>query len=341
MTERREGRRFPWVVLPTIVLVVLIAGWSAWWFHAAGRVGTVIDSWLKRESAAGREVDCADRSVGGFPFEVVVRCRTIAVTVPGDPTPVVARAAGFVGLAQVYDPRHIIVELTGPMQVGAAGKPPVVELSWKLAEASVIGAPDAADQRLSLVIEEPRLAALDAGTRAEVAGAEHLELHARPDPRTAAAVDLVAAATGITAPTIRDRLGGPLDGELQVQATGLSQLPPASLADLLRRFAAAGGQLNVALLRLTAPEMAAEGHGTLALDPDGRPEGDLAVTGRVAPAVLDDLLGREAAAARLGLGLLGEPAVLGGKPATTVHLAVRHGKLTLGPLKLGRLPPLF
>lgn len=341
MAESRRNRRFPWIALPSILLLIVIAAWSAWWYHAAGRVDTVIDTWLQRESAQGRKVECADRRLGGFPFEIAVHCSTIAVTLPGDPEPVVARAAGFVGLAQVYDPRHVIIELKGPMQIGLAGQPPALALGWKLAEASVVGAGDAAEQRLSVVMEEPRLSALDAGTTAVVAGADHLEIHVRRDPHKANALDIVAAANGIAAPTIRDRLGGPLDGQLQAEATGLDAVPPASVPALLRRFAAAGGKLNIALVRLTAPDIAAEARGTLGLDTLGRPEGALTITGRIRPALLDALLGGEAATAKLGFTLLGQPAVLGGKRATTVNLTARNGKLTLGPLKLGRLPSLF
>jgi hypothetical protein len=342
MVDRPGRRRFPWVALPTVLLLVAAAGWSALWFYSASRAGTVIDSWLKRESAQGRQVDCVDRTVGGFPFEIEVRCREISLTLPGDAAPVVARAAGFIGVAQIYDPRHVIIELKGPLLLGTAGAAAQTALSWSLAEASVIGAPSAADQRLSVVLENPAIGTAGKTDDPPFARAAHLEFHARHDPETPDAIDVVAAATKITAPALQGSFGGPLDSQIQFKATGIAAVRRASLSDLLRHFAAADGRLDIALLRLTAPDLAAEGRGNVSLDAQGRPEGTLTVTGRIAPSFLDAVLGRRnAGVVHLGFGLLGEPAVLGGKRATTLRLVAKDGTLMLGPLAVGDLPSLY
>ena len=327
--------------MPTIVLLLIVAGWTVFWFRAESRANGVIDAWLARESAHGRRYTCADRAIGGYPFEIHVTCSQITVELPGEHTPVVARAAGFVGLAQIYDPRHIIIELKGPLLIGPAGADPAVALSWKLGEASVVGTPNAADQRISIVLDDPVLRT--AGTNGAVLGrADHLELHSRHDPDVAGRYDVLAHASHITAAPTKRWFGGPLDAQFQVGVTGIDAIPRASLSDLLHRFAAADGKLDVALIRLDAPDIAAEARGTVTLDAAGRPEGRLLVTGRAAPALLDGVFaGRNADLVRFGLALLGQPAVLGGKRATRVEVHATKGKLSIGPITVGAIPSLY
>jgi len=329
------------VALPTVILLLIIAGWSAFWFHAEHRANQVIDSWLARESAAGRQYTCADRSSGGYPFEIHVNCSEITVELPGRASPVVAKAAGFVGLAQVYDPRHIIVELKGPMTIGSAGAEPQVTLSWKLADASVVGSADSSDERLSVVLDKPVLHA--AGPEgAALASADRVELHARRDPEDSKTYIVLAHAAQIVAPQTEAWFGGALTAELQVAVSGVDNIPRASVSDLLHRFADADGKLDVALIRLTAPDIAAEARGTVSLDAAGRPEGSLIVTGRAASALLDNVFaGSNADMVRFGLSLLGQPAVLGGKPASRVEVDARNGKLRIGPIKVGAIPSLY
>jgi hypothetical protein len=338
MSEAPRPRRWrPWIALPTVALLLVVAGWSAFWFHAEHRASGVIDRWLAHEAAAGRHYGCADRSIGGYPLEIVVHCSEVSVELPGQNGPMTARAAGFSGLAQVYDPEHVIVELEGPLLLGPAGAKPLATLSWKLAEASLVGAPDA-DQRISVVLEQPTLNA--AGT--QLATANRIALHVRRDPEAPKQYDLAAHASQIVAPQTTRWFGGPLDTELQAAVSGIDRIPTAGVAELLRRFIAADGTLDVALLRLAAPDIAVEARGVVTLDAAGRPEGRLRVTGRAAPALLDEVFaGHNAELVRFGLSLLGQPTVLGGKRATQVEVDARKGKLSIGPIKVGAIPSLY
>lgn len=339
MAEGPHRRRLPWIVLPAIIVVVVVAGWSVFWFRAESRANEVIDSWLARESAAGRQYTCVDRKIGGYPFEINVRCSEITVELPGKDVPVVARAAGFVGVAEIGDPRHIIIELKGPLLIGPADGKPTAALSWQLAQASVVGGPSSSDERISVVLEKP---VLRRTAGAELGRADHLELHGRPDPDTSKRYDVLVHASQIVAPHVESWFGGPLDAELQLGITGIDRVPRVSLSELARRFAAADGKIDVVLMRLAAPDIAAEARGSVALDARGRPQGRLIVTGRAAPSLLDDILPtHDADLVRFGFALLGQPAVLGGKRATLVEVDARNGKLTIGPIKVGAIPPLY
>ncbi len=76
-TRRRS--RF-WLYGPFMLLVVLAAGWSAFWFYARGRIATEIDTALAREVERGRTWTCTDRSIGGFPFRIELRCNALSLT---------------------------------------------------------------------------------------------------------------------------------------------------------------------------------------------------------------------------------------------------------------------
>ena len=48
--------------MPALVVIAAVA-WSAFWFFAASQVEVKADAWRAQEAAAGRDYDCAKRSV--------------------------------------------------------------------------------------------------------------------------------------------------------------------------------------------------------------------------------------------------------------------------------------
>jgi hypothetical protein len=75
----RRKSRF-WLYAPFVLLVLIAAGWSGFWFYVQGRVTQTLDNALAREVQAGRTWTCADRSVGGYPFRIEVRCSSLMLT---------------------------------------------------------------------------------------------------------------------------------------------------------------------------------------------------------------------------------------------------------------------
>ncbi len=72
-------RLWPVFVAPGL-FALLAAGWSVFWFVAAGKVDQSVDEWRAREAAAGRVYECGKRSVAGFPFRLEVTCDDASVT---------------------------------------------------------------------------------------------------------------------------------------------------------------------------------------------------------------------------------------------------------------------
>ena len=111
--EVLQGRhsRF-WLLTPFALLAVVAVAWSVAWVVIRQRTVDGLDRWLAREAAAGRNWACADRAVGGYPFRIEVSCSALTLR-RGEATASLGR---LLTVAQVYRPRHIIAEVSGPLR---------------------------------------------------------------------------------------------------------------------------------------------------------------------------------------------------------------------------------
>lgn len=330
------------IFAPTVLLLVAFAGWSGFWFWAAARAGEAIDVWLAREANLGRVYGCGERETRGYPFRIEVECRNVSVKLAAEGGDIAATAPRFVALAQVYDPKNLIGELEGPV---AATLPDGAraDLSFAGARASARVAGRSLD-RASLEITEPRLTL--AGN--EFGTAKSLEAHLRRAPgEPDGTYDLATALDGATSPYF-DAVAigsGAVTAELQLRASGLEDLRPGPLDQRLRRFAEAGGRARVDLLKISRGEVAAEAKGEAELDTQGRANGKFDVTARGIDEVIRSFAGEGdgGMSSLFGAGakMMGKPAELDGRTATTYRVKLDKGRVVLGPFKLTRLPPAF
>ena len=79
--ETPAPRRRPlWrVFIAPVLLLIVAAAWSAFWFYAASEVGVRADAWRAQEAKSGRNFDCARRTVAGFPFRLEISCEDASV----------------------------------------------------------------------------------------------------------------------------------------------------------------------------------------------------------------------------------------------------------------------
>src|SRR5947209_6990953 len=104
-------------IMPVLVLVAALA-WSGFWFYAASKADEAVNDWRAREAQSGRDFDCARRSMAGFPFRFEVTCSGASVTLrsqtAGAAAPATVRLGDILVVAQVYDPKLLIGEFSGP-----------------------------------------------------------------------------------------------------------------------------------------------------------------------------------------------------------------------------------
>ena len=374
-------RRRPWLIaLPLAIVVLLAALWTGFWFYAANRADLEITQWRTREAQNGRIFTCSRQDIRGYPFRLEVHCADPNAQLRSWQPPVGLAAKDSLVTVQVYDPTLVIGEFTGPLAIAEPGRPASMVANWTLAQASLRGRPSA-PERLSVVLDNGKLAQGDGGTLTNIANAEHLELHGRLMGGSAnnnPVVELGLRLTNGTAPVLQ-LLSQPTDGLMSATVYGLKDLAPKPWREQLRELARGDGRIEIEQAKFTQGDMAAIGTGTLTVKPSGRLDGQirLTVTGlerliallgldqavaqyvaqrtggmtvdklasgldRLMPGLGGAVRGQSGAnLAAAGISMLGEQTQLDGRRAVALPLRFADGAVFLGPIAVGQVPPLF
>jgi hypothetical protein len=333
-----------WLYAPFVLVALLAVLWSGFWFYSANKAEASVAAWIENEAKAGRNHSCASRTAAGYPFRIEMRCTAPRSEIRTGTDTLTLQARELLALAQVYQPDLIIAELTGPLTVSSPGNADLTA-EWRLLQLSVRGLPFAFD-RTSLLLEAPRLQAQ--GAAEPLAQAKNLQAHVRlsPSATRAAPVYEIAASTtdGVIAavPALAQR---PVTAEASGLVRGLHDLSPKPLAQRLRDWQAAGGRLEVTRARVQRGDAVAVSQGQLGLSAEGRIDGTLRVTvggiEQLADVIFGPNAGRTQAGMLSGLTMLAGRTELEGKRAISVPLRFSNGAVTLGPLRIGQVPPLF
>jgi hypothetical protein len=364
-------RRWP-MFLPFVLLVALAVLWTGGWFFAASLSEATIAGWREREARAGRDFTCERQTVGGYPFRIEVRCVEPAAQLRDLSPPVALKARDLIILAQVYQPTLLISELTGPLTITDSSQAPNLVANWTLGQLSMRGTP-AAPERVSLVLDQPKVESSDGGITKTVFKAQRSELHGRIVGGSVTdnpVVDVALRLTAATAPDLHKLTAEPLDADILAVLRGLADFAPKPWPARFKEMQARGGSIEITRARFQQGEIIATGSGVLGLTARGGLDGQVQITivgldkvlqaldinrlvseGRVGSAIgaLDRIMpglgqiARQNAAPGIvaGLGAMGQATLLEGKPAVTLPLRFADGAILLGPVSLGRTPPLF
>lgn len=165
------GRRFRWL---GVAIVLAILAYSAAWYWLARQVDRQTDILVETQRLMGTQIDCPGRSVGGYPFRFEISCASLAVARQSDG--LVVEGGGFRTDSLVYRPNRVEAELEAPVTVQA----PVLggmTLDWKNARGvATLGQPvpeKASAAVESLVVGLPGLQT--------ALSADHAEAHLRTD----------------------------------------------------------------------------------------------------------------------------------------------------------------
>lgn len=371
-------RRFWSILAPTAAATLLAAGWVAAWHYSAALAEERLSAWRAEEAKSGRIHSCARQTVNGFPFRIEVRCTNAVTELRHADPPLTIKIKEIQLIGQVYDVSASRAELKAPLIIAEPARL-VWTAGWSQAEVRVHGLPRGLDG-LSIAIEGMKLdqpgatlmsadrldldarvamgsarhnPVLDLGLRAAGAVVSTAYLSNEPADLEIAAVlrglrslsldplplllrqlqaadgrleivkarlqqgDTIASAAG----TLGLSQGGRPDGNLRVTIAGVERLVQALGLD--KAFAQLTGARNSAL------GMERNAAGQTALD-------------RLMPGLGGVARSKAAEAGlQMGIALLGERTELEGKRASAMALRFSDGQVTLGPLKLGQIPPLY
>jgi len=282
MTTPKRRSRWGLYIAPVLLLIAAI-GWTAFWFFAASQVDVQADAWRAHEANSGRIYDCAKRSVAGFPFRLEISCDNPSVTLTSQTAQAANRFTAkldqILVMAQVYDPKHVIAEFSGPASITDQNGQSFAA-SWKLGRASVFGLPDV-PQRASVVFDAPALARVDGSMQVPLAEAGHIELHGRlaeGSPKDAPVIEAVLQINKGAIRGLHPLLADPFDADVRAMVSGLKDLTPKPWPVRFREIQAAGGHVEIVQSRIQQGDLIAVAAGTLGLSPAGRLEGELQMT---------------------------------------------------------------
>jgi hypothetical protein len=272
-------------IAPVLVLIAALA-WTAFWFYAASQVDVQADAWRALEAKSGRVYDCANRTVGGFPFRLEVRCDGASVSLVSQTagasaqTPITAKLGEILVVAQVYDPKLVIAEFTAPATIAGQGAQSSYVFNWRLGQASAVGLP-AVPQRASIVFDDPTIDRLDGSVQVPLANASHVELHGRfaeGSPTDRPMIESVLQISQGSIKGLHPLLAEPFDADVQTMLSGLKDLSPKPWPQRFREIQAAGGHVDIVKSRIQQGDLVAVATGTLGLSPDGGLDGELQMT---------------------------------------------------------------
>jgi hypothetical protein len=362
-------RRRIWPLLLIFgLLVALAVAWTGLWFHVAAQARTAIAAWFDHERQAGRQQDCASLSIGGYPFRIEVRCAGAGFEL--------AEAPGYrlnlpsvLAMVQIYDPKLMISEMTGPLNVSERRGEIDYVVNWHTGRASMRGLPPEAE-RGSLAFDNLSVRDGAATGSDPVFGAEHFELHGRRAPGSRSdepAIETILKLKDAIAGKIHLALARPIDADVTSVVHGLDGFSRKPLPDQLKQWQAHNGEVEITEARIRQDDVIAVGTGTLRLTARGGLDGNLRVTivgiekllrmfdlerlmseGQMGATLnaLDQLMpglggiARRSAAPGL-VAVLGQRGEFDGKPATTLPVRFVDGTVFLGPFPVGVVPPLF
>lgn len=359
MTDAAPKRRSrKGLFIPFILVGLVLAGWTVWWFYLAQQVEGRLEAQAAGLRDRGWTVAYTDLSTTGWPFRARVEAPNLAITAPSGHA---VAAPVLVAEANAYEPTRWVIVAPDGLTLTRADKGKVA-VDGDAIRASVSGL----TQRYPNIAVEMANARFTAHRDAEpfpISTASRIELYVRP-------TEPVAADTVVTDGEADDSLrvlfrlidaegrsGGPVEGmarngRMTLQIEGVvedaSRLSGADTAGIFAAWTEAGGRFTGVRGELSAGESRATlSSDVLSARPDGRLEGTVALSAvRPFPAIAGLAGSGSSAVDRVGAaGATAATAVTErlrqDDQPVSLTLVFRNGRTFLGPFALAPAPKLF
>src|ERR1700736_5510627 len=261
----RPSRRWPLFLVLGLVVALAVA-WTGFGFYAAAQAKTEIASWRERERQAGRRQDCASLSVGGYPFRIEVRCADGNFELQGTPT-LRLDLSSVLAVVQVYDPRLLIGEFKGPLNVSQQSGRNEFILDWDVGRASVRGRLPSQVERVSLALEALSIRDSGTGNADPTFKAQHFELHGRQAGSRAAdpGIEAVLQVKHATAEKVHPIAATPINADVTSVIHGLDDFSAMPWPQRLKEWQGRNGPIAIIKGPLCTRTLVGEGAGTLRL----------------------------------------------------------------------------
>ncbi|RVU36609.1 DUF2125 domain-containing protein [Hwanghaeella grinnelliae] len=336
-------------LMAVAVLAASAAAYSAYWWWGAGKMDETVSGWINDWRRAGYRIDYSEKTVGGFPWTVRIRLVQPALA---DPAGAWSWSGGNLDLsAEPWAPTTYKLSAEGNHEavMPIAGRLVPMQATAGKAEGTAEFDLDGRLRQADITLEnvDGTAPALNADLKIDRATMT-LTQPARPAREhqdEEAAIDLLVQ--GLRLPAA---LSGPLGRDVthtSLRARLLGPFPRTDMRGALEIWRDAGGTLDVPWLSMEWGPTKLRAEGTMALDDLLRPsaafEAKVAgLSGTLDALVAANLIKPDAARlAGVGLMLFARTPPGGGEPELAVPLSALDGQVYLGPIKMGRVPPVL
>jgi hypothetical protein len=321
------------------VIAALGAGWHFAWNKGAAELDRRADLAVARIAEDGGRLECANRHIEGFPFRIGIYCTAFEYAPPGGGA---FSAGNLRSAAQFYAPGRIVAELDGPAEIQLAdGRR--FELGWELLRSSLRANLDGVGA-LSIELRQPALSE-GRGTAGEqvLARSDELQIHARRSPQETADLDLASTITAMRDDQERFPAFS-FSGDLTLKQMADRLQSGGGIVEFVRANGVSGEARSLVLEPADGGRLALSGPFTIT--PDGLLDAEIRIEAdRIASlgAFFTALMPQQAETIANIAGLLGALETGGTSPQSprSLTLTVNRGRISIGLIPAGRVPPLF
>lgn len=334
------------LAVPFVIVGVLLAGWTGWWFYLTDQIETRLQAQVEALRQNGWTITHADVTTTGWPFRARVSIPHAAILTPSGHG---IAAPELVAEANAYNPDRWVVIAPDGLIVTRADKGKV-GIDGDGLRLSVSHLRERfPDLRVEMI--RPVFTAHRDAEPFPIASAERILLNVRPHlTEGRAATDGVDVAFELV--DARGRPGGPVEGATRqgrltarIEGTVLnaSRLSGMDSAGVFAAWTASGGRFTAIKGELEAGESRARlESAALSADAEGRLEGEVALRAEQPMAAIAGLArSRSGAVDRVGAAGAAAAATASGDRGVDLVIRFRDGRTWLGPFALAPAPKLF
>lgn len=332
-------------------ILLLVLGYSFFWYYMAGEVEDRIEVWVKEQKSRGLTVRYKDLEINGFPYRMELSLNKLSVikTARGKP-PVLFTSPHMILVAFPWKINHgVIISDGGEIYVGSRRYPVLTVDLGKIRASVVIDLVSRKFQRASFIIEE-----LSWSTgRVGPSKAAQVKLHImRPAPSVTAGdmelpvqAKLYLEAKDVIVRELPVGIFGKKADLVKIDLQLHGEKLPAYSKDGLASWRDNGGTLAVKNFEVASGEMDIEMGGEVTLDPDLKPLGAFSAKVHGIDRMVDILSAHSGFQMEPGRMILQELKRMnrleekGGKKVLDLSISLQGGLLFLGPIPVFELEP--
>lgn len=338
-----------WVALAALAIALLLAAaaYTAYWFLAFETLRSQFQAWVEQQRVEGKRITYYSEERSGFPFVIRLTLREMLVTAPEG----VSWLSTLTGLeTRPLTGDQLRLSFGGEQELRLPVHGDAVAISARAEQLTVDLQPSSGSE--SAVLTASNLT-VSLKQRAGALLVPSLNATLTRAPVSAAGTDgaawsggqrLSLAASGIALP---EGMAWPL-GRTVAEIALAARLIGAPLGEgpwpqAVAGWLEAGGHVAIERLALVYGPLSLAGDGTLAIDRQGQPSGELSLRIAGLPPTVDALVDRgilSPGAAETVLALAQALAPAGPDGTVVLPLTLRNQALTLGGMTVARVPPL-